>query len=471
MPQASVVLLDVRDERGCASSASRLAALVHQAFAPRPVAVAAFAEVPPARTLGDPDAIFLHAPARRRLPPMLRQLRAACPSTPLLAATCGAPDDALDLERGLAEGVDDFLCCPFSEVDLLVRLRRLLPETRALRSERGPLLRTLQLDNLVGESRAFVEVARRIPLAAASSATVLIGGETGAGKGLFARAVHYNGARRAGPFIPVNCSAIPDHLFENELFGHARGAYTDAGAAQEGLLAQAEGGTLFLDEVETLAATSQAKLLRLVQDHEYRPLGSAATRTADVRIIAATNAHLPALVAARRFREDLFHRLDVLSLTVPPLRERASDIPLLARHFLGRLAAEYGRPGLRLPPAALRLLLAHRWPGNVRELEARLQRAVVFSGSDELDPRELGLPGAAAAADADAPASLRGARGDAVERFERGYLQQLLADHGGNVSHAARAAGSDRRTFQRLLRKHGIDRSAFAGGAAAPAPE
>jgi DNA-binding NtrC family response regulator len=288
-------------------------------------------------------------------------------------------------------------------------------------------------------------------------ATVLIGGETGVGKELFARAIHYNGERRSRPFIPINCSALPDHLFENEVFGHARGAYTDAGSAEKGLLGEAEGGTVFFDEIDTLAPSSQAKLLRLLQDREYRPLGSSKSLVADTRVIAATNMDLRELVAEHRFREDLFHRLNVLSLRVPPLRDRLADIPLLATHFLGRYAAQYNRGNLRFSPSALRKMLSYSWPGNVREMEGLLHRAVVFGTGGTVEASDIELPMAAGAARAPAAS----AKDDAMGEFERGYLVNLLAEHHGNVSHSARAAGKDRRTFQRLLRKHGIERLAF----------
>ena len=264
----------------------------------------------------------------------------------------------------------------------------------------------------------------------------------------------------AEPFVPVNCSGLPDHLVENELFGHSRGAYTDAGSAGKGLLAEADGGTIFLDEVDTLAPSSQAKLLRFLQDRAYRPLGCSREVAADVRIIAATNSDLAGLVAARQFRQDLFHRLDVLRIDVPPLRARATDITLLAAHFLARYAERYGRSRIRLTPAARRKLFAHSWPGNVRELEGVLHRAVVFSSGPIVDAGDIDLPAADPAATA-GRITLRTARGVAVHEADQMYLERLLAEHRGNVSQAARASGSDRRTLQRLLCKHGIARSSF----------
>ena len=461
MSLGDLVIFDIEGDRRCAGNCWRIDSLV-RGILPESLTVSKLARVPDHQGGRDPYAAIVRMPSRRPVAEVLELLRWAWPSTSLLGAICGVTPDVGQILALLRNGLDDFLRCPFSEIDLVVRLRRLLPETVALRSERAALVRDLQIDTLVGESRAFLDAARRIPLVARSNATIIIGGETGSGKGLFARAIHYNGPRKTRPFIPVNCSALPDHLFENELFGHAKGAYTDAATAEKGLVAEAEGGTIFLDEVDALASASQAKLLRFLEDREYRPLGSTRTLVADVRVIAATNANLEGMVAGRRLREDLYHRLNVLSLTVPPLRERLSDIPLLAHHILARCAAEYGRRALRLSSAALRKMLAYSWPGNVRELEALLHRAVVFGARDVLDADDIEVPGPKC--DTPVPvAPLRGAREKALAEFERSYLIQLLAEHGGNVSHAARSAESDRRTFQRMLRKYGIDRSALLG--------
>jgi len=228
---------------------------------------------------------------------------------------------------------------------------------------------------------------------------------------------------------------------------------------ERGLVSEAEGGTLFLDEVDTLSPGAQAKLLRFLQDHEYRPLGSGRTLTADVRVVAATNSDLRELVAERRFRPDLYHRLDVLSLEVPALRERAADIPLLARHFLERFSSQYGRPALSLTAAALRKLGSYPWPGNVRELESVLHRAVVFSSGDWLDAADIPLRSEERSEPSTPFAG--GPKSEAMAEFERHYLTRLLREHAGNVSQAARASGNDRRTFQRLLRKHGIERADF----------
>jgi two-component system, NtrC family, response regulator GlrR len=318
-----------------------------------------------------------------------------------------------------------------------------------------------RLDAVIGESPALREAIRKVPRLGASEANVLITGETGTGKELFARAIHYASARHARPFVPVNCGALPDSLFENELFGHEKGAYTDASSSGLGLLGVAERGSLFLDEVDSLTLASQAKLLRAIQDGEYRPLGSQRPLKADVRIVAAANSPLAERIAAREFRADLYYRLNVLTLRLPTLAERRDDIPILARHFLARFARECGRPAPQLSADAIRRLTEYAWPGNIRELQSVIQRAFVLGDGPVLDAYSIDLPDSAPL-----PAALSSVSSlpiaDAVYEFERQYLASLLSRHNGNVTRAAEAAGKDRRTFQRLLRRHGVDRLSAA---------
>jgi DNA-binding NtrC family response regulator len=289
---------------------------------------------------------------------------------------------------------------------------------------------------------------------------VLIAGETGTGKELVARAIHYQSPRQGKPFIPVNCGALPDHLFENELFGHTKGAYTDASSPEKGLVAEAEAGTLFLDEVDTLSASAQVKLLRFLQNREYRPLGSSKSITADVRILAATNADLRQQVQTKRFREDLYYRLNIVALRLPPLRERPEDIPLLADHFLRRYASHYGRGSLQFAAAALHKLVAYPWPGNVRELESVIQRAVLLAPCPVLQPDDIDLH-LSYQCTVSEPESFHTAKARAIEQFERTYLNTLLTAHQGNVTHAAKHTGEARRSLQRLLKKHGLNRCTF----------
>jgi DNA-binding NtrC family response regulator len=331
--------------------------------------------------------------------------------------------------------------------------------------------------DLIGDSPAFRDALRAARRLAACDATVLIQGETGTGKELFARALHYLSPRHRGPFIPVNCGAIPDPLIEAELFGHARGAFTDAKEARPGLVAQARGGTLFLDELETTSPHAQVALLRFLQDQEYRPVGGPAVRVADVRVIGSTNADLAALAARGGFRTDLLFRLNVLALELPPLRARGDDAVLLARAFVRRLSEQYRQPKT-LHPDAVAWLKRHTWPGNVRELENLVLRAFLLD-----DRPELRLPAAAEVTGAwtglGAPAvraaplsaiGFREAKARVIAEFERAYVAELLDRARGNVSLAARLAGQERRRFGRLIRKYGLSGAAFRGSASISGP-
>lgn len=358
--------------------------------------------------------------------------------------------------------VDDFVVCPFEENEFSLRIMRLLERKGCggrIDAHRTPESAP-DPNPLVGESAAFRQALSKVNLLAQSKAAVVISGETGSGKELLARAIHYQSARKGKPFIPVNCGALPDELFENELFGHFKGAYTNASTAQNGLIAEAEGGTLFLDEVDTLSPAAQIKLLRFLQNGEYRPLGSARALVADVRIIAATNTDLHRRVELKLFREDLHYRLNVLSLLIPPLRDRGSDVLALASHFLSVFAREHHRLTPQISDAAMRMLLNYSWPGNVRELEAVMQRAIVLRNSEVLTPEDLELPGSNDNGDSQRELFRQG-KSMAIGQFERNFLANLLATHGGNVSRAAKAAGKDRRSFQRLMSKHALDRSSF----------
>jgi transcriptional regulator with GAF, ATPase, and Fis domain len=319
---------------------------------------------------------------------------------------------------------------------------------------------------VVGRSAKLVAAAKQVHLMAGSDAPCLLLGETGTGKELFARAMHYLSPRRDSPFVPLNCGAVADHLFENELFGHARGAYTDARSQENGLLAYAEDGTLFLDEIDALSSSSQVKLLRVLQEREYRPLGSARSVVTNVRILAACNCDVWQRVQARLFREDLYHRLNVLRLVIPPLRERIDDIPLLVRHFLREFSAREGRGKVEVTDAAMVRLTAYRWSGNVRELQGLLHRAFLLHVGPVLDADSLDVPEVQSVQDhsgllsaSDSPQTLKAAKDRAVQQCEQTYLAEVLRRCEGNVSRAARASGKERRSFQRLLRKHKFDRS------------
>ncbi len=319
---------------------------------------------------------------------------------------------------------------------------------------------------LIGKSPAYVRAFSLIGKFATCDATVLVQGETGTGKELAARAVHYLGARRAYPFIPLNCGALPDSLIENELFGHARGAFTDARDAHRGLVASAEGGTLFLDEIEALSPKGQVVLLRFLQDGTYRPLGSHATVKGNVRVITASNVDLGILARTGRFRQDLLYRLAILTTQLPPLRQRSGAVSILARHFVRKFSRQYGRAEASIGAMSTELLDAHDWPGNVRELENLIHRLYLLCDDAEILVRPEDLNGGCLCGDdASRPMaslSFAQAKARAIARFESDYLRRVLGDAEGNVSLAARRAGKERRSFGKLLKKHRIDRSEYA---------
>lgn len=327
--------------------------------------------------------------------------------------------------------------------------------------------------NLVGESPEFLEACHRIRRIAGTDATVLIEGETGTGKELAARAIHYLGARRELPFIPVNCGAVPDNLVENEFFGHARGAYTDARDAARGLVADADNGTLFLDEIEALSQRAQVVLLRFLQDSVYRPLGGRQAVQADVRVIAASNVDLRHEVWEGRFRQDLIYRLRIMTVEMPPLRERPGDVPILVDHFLRKLAKQYPSMEKCLQPDLMRALCEHHWPGNVRELENLLHRAFLNSDSPEIGLGDTDLQAArerrtGPRVDAlNIEGFLSGfkiAKARAIEQFERAYVTWAIKRSRGNVSAAARSSGKERRAFGKLVKKYGIAKTGESGG-------
>lgn len=323
-----------------------------------------------------------------------------------------------------------------------------------------------QPHGLIGNSPVFREMLEILRKIAGYDATVLISGETGSGKELAARAIHYLSARRDKPFIPVNCGALPDHLIENELFGHHRGAYTDARDNQAGLIAQAEGGTLFLDEVDALSPKAQVSLLRFLQDGQYRPLGGGRVESAQVRILAASNVELEQQVETGHFRADLLFRLNVMELPVPPLRARGGDIELLARHFITEAACRYKVPGKELHPDTLEWLASQPWPGNIRELQNRIQReflladgpllrirAPVSSNERRRQPdRRHGISDTL---------NFNEAKQNVLQSFERSHLLRLMRESAGNVSRAARLAGKERRALGKLLKKYRIEANLY----------
>jgi DNA-binding NtrC family response regulator len=375
---------------------------------------------------------------------------------PLLAILPQAAGD--ELLRTAAAISTDFMCWPAAPGEVKQRVNRILGGKGAVQSVRDKLLDELGLATLVGTDPAFLRVIAQIPKLARSNSTVLITGETGTGKEMCARAIHHLSKRRSFPFIPVDCAAFPDHLFENEMFGHARGAFTDAHRDQKGLIALAEGGTLFLDEIDSLSPAAQAKLLRFMQEQSYRPLGSDHFVRADVTVLAATNRDLEHLMREQRFRSDLYFRLNVLRLHMLPLRERRGDIVVLAQHFLDTLCAQHGGLRKTLAPATISKLAARHWEGNVRELSNTIQRAFVYAEGEQILPAHITGAGGDEAAPGERD-SFREARARAIAAFEREYLLAALRQYKGNITQAARYAGKDRRVFGRMVKRYKIDRT------------
>ncbi len=390
---------------------------------------------------------------------MLRSIHAWSVPVPLLVVLpAESREEVLD---AAAQSADDFICLPLRKEELQRRILRLLGRhSQDCAAVSDQLESELSFSQLVGRDPVFLHVIRQIPLLASSDAPVLLLGETGTGKELCVRALHHLSVRRGFPFIPVDCGALPEHLAENELFGHTRGAFTDAHAEQKGLAGMAEGGTLFLDEIDALSLAVQAKLLRFLEERTYRPLGADRFTQANVRVIAATNRNLEALVAGRQFRSDLYFRLNVLQLHLPPLRERREDVPLLARHFLQSIRRAPGAPPPSFSPAALRVLQQHSWPGNVRELFNAVQRAAVMSRGGPILPSHVSVsqpePETVARATA-AGGSFRDGRADAIASFEKRYVEELLRKHDGNITRAAIEARKDRRAFGRLVKKYELN--------------
>jgi len=378
-------------------------------------------------------------------------LQRAFPHRPVLVTT--THPDAFDVFPLLEMGAADFLLPPLRRSELLPRLMRQARVTYRGGALVQQLKEDIGLKQIIGESPAFLDRVRCVPRFARCDATVLISGESGTGKELFARAIHYLSPRADRPFVPVNCGALPENLVESEIFGHKRGAFTSAASDQAGLIREAEGGTLFLDEIDCLTPQAQVKVLRFLQDGEYRSVGSQQILHANIRVVAAANADFSHMIREGKFREDLFYRLNVLSLTLPALRERRGDILLLTHDFLEKQAAiTDGRPK-KISLAALNRLLGHSWPGNVRELQNVLTRAIVLSDRDSIEASDLDLPEDRLTAEEQ---SFQAMKSRAVQRFEHDFLATVLHAHNGNITRAAFAVKKNRRAFWQLLRKHGL---------------
>ncbi|HYQ81630.1 MAG TPA: sigma-54 dependent transcriptional regulator [Anaeromyxobacteraceae bacterium] len=393
---------------------------------------------------------------------VLKAVKARAPDTEVVMMTAYAT--VADAVEAMKQGAYDYLTKPFDPDAAALVVARAV-ERKRLREQAASLRRELEgvfsFHNLVGKSPAMREVYRLLEQAAGLDITVLLTGETGTGKELAARAIHYHSGRKERRFVPVNCGALPAELVESELFGHARGSFTGATGAKAGLFEEASGGTLFLDEVGELPLPVQVKLNRALQEREIRRVGDNAPIQVDVRVIAATHRDLKAEAAAGRFREDLFYRLHVFPVRLPPLRERREDVPLLAGHFLEKHARAFRRDVSGFTPEALRTLTGYPWPGNVRELENAVERAVAVATGPEVDLRDLppelkGAPEGALPAEILARMPYREAVETARDRVSREYLVALMREFGGNVTRAAERAGVERESLHRLLKRYGI---------------
>ncbi|MCK6526015.1 sigma-54 dependent transcriptional regulator [Myxococcota bacterium] len=393
---------------------------------------------------------------------LLQALKEKAPELPVIVMTAHPTiDRAVSL---LKAGAHDFIPKPFVNADLANRVRLALQHAGLRREVLEARDRLAAIEGpVIFRGEPMEGILRQLPVMAASAAPVLITGESGTGKELVARELHRMSGRRSRHFTAVNCGAFTETLLESELFGYRKGAFTGAHRDQPGIIRVTDGGTLFLDEIGETSPQLQIRLLRFLQEGEVRAVGDTAVHHVDVRVIAATNTDLQEACRQGRFREDLYYRLNVLPIHVPPLRQRRGDIPLLAQAFLDRYSKEVGRE-LRLSPEAARSLLEYDWPGNVRELQNRIQRAAILARGTEIEPNDLWEEvGQAPPVD---PASLgyRDAREHVLRRFEESYVRRLMGRHRGNLAAAARDAGMDRKSFWRVMKRCDIDPGGFREG-------
>jgi DNA-binding NtrC family response regulator len=387
---------------------------------------------------------------------LLAELRRRVPDVPVVLMT--AYSTVKDAVEAIKSGAFDYIGKPFEMDELEATLAKALRMSAALRDNlrlRQELEGRYRFENLLGASPAFHKVIAAIAEVCESRANVLISGESGTGKEMVARAIHFNSPRHEGPFVAINCAAIPEGLLESELFGHVKGAFTGAVSARQGRFAQADGGTLFLDEVGDMPMALQPKILRVLQERTFEPVGSSHSRTTDVRIIAATNRDLRGAVREGRFRSDLYYRLNVFPIELPPLRERREDIPLLAGHIAGEIARQLGRPAPSFTEAALRAMGGYAWPGNVRELQNCIERAIIVAKGSQVDVADLPQDLFARSAERQAvgiPSDL-----DAeLERLERDFVLEALRRTGGVQVQAAELLGISERSLWHRVKKLGI---------------
>ena len=380
---------------------------------------------------------------------LIRHIRGNCKDTAVMMITGYATVESA--VEAVKSGAEEYVPKPFTDGELLAAVRRVLDKLRHRReAATKPAQKPESAYGLIGESPAMQKVFAAIRKASSTSATVLITGESGSGKELVARAIHYSSARASAPFVPVNCGGIPESLLESELFGYVKGAFTDAHESRAGFFQTADGGTIFLDEIGETSIAMQVKLLRVLQDKEVRMVGDSRARKVDVRIIAATNKDLPSLIQSRVFREELYYRINVVTIEVPPLRARGGDIPLLVRHFAEKFASELGKTVPRFSEKAMEAMQIYAWPGNARELENVIQRIVVMN-----DEQIIEVP------DLPSFARFSALRTIGVNRtlaeVEADHIRNVLANAGGNKTQAAQILGIDRKTLRKKIAQYGLD--------------
>lgn len=386
---------------------------------------------------------------------VLRALKAASPETIVIVMTAfGSLETAIE---AIKEGAYDYVSKPFKIDEIKITVRKVLERRRLLQDNlrfRRELKDRYRFEHIVGSSSPMLEVYKAVARVAPSRSTVLLRGESGTGKELVAKAIHYNSPRADRPYVAIDCGALAETLLESELFGHVKGAFTGAISSKRGLFEQAHGGTCFLDEIGDISLNTQAKLLRVLEEHEIKRVGGGESITVDVRIIAATNKDLEAMVQKGKFREDLYYRLNVVSIALPALREHREDIPLLANHFLRKYAEENNKVLSHISPEAMTVLEEYDWSGNVRELENVIERAVALTANPVLLPEDL-------------PPKLQGDLEDAkraqfghslaLREVERRHIQRVLREARGNKKLAAELLGINRRTLYRIAKRYGLD--------------
>ncbi|MDT8378842.1 MAG: sigma-54 dependent transcriptional regulator [Desulfotignum sp.] len=398
---------------------------------------------------------------------LLEQIRKRLPDLTVVMLTAfGNIDSVVTAIKG---GAYDFIAKPFEQDELIFKIHKALERSRLLLENKQLLkARNKDFSPLVGQSSAMEKVFEKISLVASSDVTVLITGESGTGKDLTARSIHSHSQRHKAPFIPINCPTIPEHILESELFGHKKGAFTSAFQDKAGLFQEANKGTIFLDEIGDIGLSIQTKLLRVIQEKEIKPLGDNRVQKVDVRIIASTNQDLRTKIIQKEFREDLFYRLSVITIELPPLRDRIEDIPLLAEHLVAKNCEKLNQPMKMISPNVMDLLVKHPWQGNVRELENVLVQGILYSRNEEIQEADIPISGAGTDVCPDTcldahimDMPYKQAKETVLTRFNHEYVGARLSRSSGNITQAARQSGLDRQALQQVMKRFGIDPDDF----------